>query len=518
MTNVKSYPNRLAVFEHVPQEKSSSSKRFGRTASSLTDSDSDTQTDTIKAPRKRHKGVKHTEEPLSLMCMWLECPKVTEYYDEFIKHISTHVPTDDSESLLECQWSNCRFRTNIASLLDQHLVYHDCTLTPVVNLPLFEGGFVCEWKYCQGIYGNVFYFYNHIKQHVNCFPAYCSKNEIIECQWMGCSFKCSSQYKLADHLRSHTKEKMVACPTCEATFATKTKFYDHRKRQLPVEEQSYQCSQCTKMFPSERLLKDHIRSHVNHYKCPMCDMTCPKPSSLATHIRFRHFSERPVTCSLCEHRCVNKQDLLQHMLVHCSKSLFECEECNFSCRSMYGLDRHYQKEHDHEWTQTYECHVCKKTFHRGNHLTRHLIKTHGFHWPSGHSRFRYKVDPDGIYRLQTVRYESLEVTQEIINNSSVNKIEADTNYELKLSVENVNDIPKYEMVKEEPKQNILLPTNNSVLITINDVDESGNILKSEIIESSEVKLLKSEIGDVKSIQEEDAPATCGRVLRPRKKC
>jgi uncharacterized C2H2 Zn-finger protein len=44
-----------------------------------------------------------------------------------------------------------------------------------------------------------------------------------------------SMYKLADHVRSHTQEKLVGCPTCGGLFATKTKFFDHCKRQVPVE-------------------------------------------------------------------------------------------------------------------------------------------------------------------------------------------------------------------------------------------------------------------------------------------
>lgn len=54
----------------------------------------------------------------------------------------------------------------------------------------------------------------------------------------GCSNKFMSQYKLADHLKSHTKERAVACPTCGAMFASKTKLHDHRKRQLPIESKA----------------------------------------------------------------------------------------------------------------------------------------------------------------------------------------------------------------------------------------------------------------------------------------
>lgn len=48
-----------------------------------------------------------------------------------------------------------------------------------------------------------------------------------------------SQYKLSDHMRSHTKERVIACPTCGSMFATKTKFCDHRRRQLPIERKAF---------------------------------------------------------------------------------------------------------------------------------------------------------------------------------------------------------------------------------------------------------------------------------------
>ncbi|KAJ8884285.1 hypothetical protein PR048_016142 [Dryococelus australis] len=66
--------------------------------------------------------------------------------------------------------------------------------------------------------------------------------------------------------------------------------------------QGYQCSHCSKLYPSERLLRDHMRHHINHYKCSYCDMTCPKPAALGLHIRYRHLDERPYSCEYCEYR------------------------------------------------------------------------------------------------------------------------------------------------------------------------------------------------------------------------
>ncbi|KRT79796.1 zinc finger protein, partial [Oryctes borbonicus] len=409
----------------------------------------------------------------------------------------------DSNDETNCMWLDCNYTATSLVVLAKHVCFHGyhlrlrnigenvlervklpkCTqITPLV-VPNID--YNCEWENCGHSFLAVQDFHDHIKLHVNSNPKYCKKGEFIECYWAGCKFKFTSQYKLADHMRTHTKERVIACPTCGKMFATKTKFYDHRKRQLPLELQSYQCSQCSKLFPSERLLRDHMRSHINHYKCSMCDMTCPKPSILAQHIKYRHLNERPYKCNLCEHASVTKANLEQHLTTHCVEKLMICDECNFRCRSLYGLDRHYQTVHGQGCSQLYECHCCQSRFSRGNYLTRHLIKVHDFHWPSGHSRFRYKEDNDGIFRLQTVRYESLEVTQEMMRGNKCPPLPNSVKYNIKQ--EENSKIPSYVlMICETGEENVVCSSDKKIAITIDDLDEKGNVVRSETVESNEI--------------------------------
>ncbi|XP_038179615.1 histone H4 transcription factor isoform X2 [Arvicola amphibius] len=159
-----------------------------------------------------------------------------------------------------------------------------------------------------------------------------------------------------------------------------------------------------------------MRNHVNHYKCPLCDMTCPLPSSLRNHMRFRHSDDRPFKCDCCDYSCKNLIDLRKHLDTHSKESAYRCEfeNCSFSARSLSSIKSHHRKVHEGDSEPRYKCHVCDKCFTRGNNLTVHLRKKHQFKWPSGHPRFRYKEHEDGYMRLQLVRYESVELTQQLL--------------------------------------------------------------------------------------------------------
>ena len=118
----------------------------------------------------------------------------------------------------------------------------------------------------------------------------------IPCKWKDCTSKVSTVSKLKEHLRVHSQERAVACPVCGGLFTNRSKFYDHCKRQAPEEAQTFKCSYCNKKFATERLLRDHMRAHINHYKCPLCEMTCPVPSALAQHMAYRHFPVKSFSC------------------------------------------------------------------------------------------------------------------------------------------------------------------------------------------------------------------------------
>lgn len=149
----------------------------------------------------------------------------------------------------------------------------------------------------------------------------------------------------------------------------------------------------------------------------MCDMTCPSPAALTQHFRYRHLDERPYKCPSCDYGAVYKWDLDKHItrMHSIEQATYFCEEydCEFTCSNANLMRKHVRNVHT-DGPNVYCCHCCNKRYKNGASLSRHLKKEHGFQLPSGHRRFTYHIDIDGVYRVQTTRMESLEVSEQII--------------------------------------------------------------------------------------------------------
>lgn len=407
--------SRLAVFEELPKKDKKPKRKYPKdeeiNSTESQSSDCELVIDEVEPPRKKRvQLIKLSEEKITLKCKWNNCSKSFNDYYKFMTHLQAH-PCEVLKAAHNktCSWNKCDYKADTKKLLLKHVSFHgyieklrligqnvvkrfglpNCTQNTTYLIPNDKKDYLCNWEDCHLLFVTYYDFLSHVMIHVHRNPMQAAKGESIKCCWQSCTYKCNYQVHLKGHVRTHTKEKPVACPDCCTTFATNTKLADHRKRQLPIQLLSYQCSRCSKLFASERLLRDHMRSHINHHKCTMCEMTCSKPSTLLKHMRYRHLNERPFKCHLCKHAAVTKNDLQHHLMTHCAEKLIACEECDYRCRTISALDAHYTVVHNHEWRYFYECHCCRIRYSSGHYLTKHLMQVHDYYWPAGHSRFRY---------------------------------------------------------------------------------------------------------------------------------
>lgn len=393
-----------------------------------------------------------------LECEWGSCDGAfpsTEFH-EFREHIESHLrevlpqynrgtSEDAVPDNYACSWKECCWDSPLdAGDLIRHVFFHAfhtkikvegfkkqkemnlslCTLDSQSRnlIPENTEPFLCEWKECSVEFNCPSLFYRHVDSHALAVDKSLfeirddgRKKYVVTCQWEGCNFTATNHYKLKEHCRSHTKEKIFACKTCGGMFSSRTKLVDHLVRQNSSGYESFQCSHCLKHCGSERILRDHMRHHVNNVKCEYCNMTCPNASALKQHVKFRHSEERPFKCDVCSYTCKMQSDLTRHREFHNAVLAYHCDVdgCNFSARCMQTVKRHQKVDHQGFELYRYECHVCGQRYTRGTGLTNHLKKKHKFSWPAGHPRFRYKECDDGICRLQTVRFESLHLSQQM---------------------------------------------------------------------------------------------------------
>jgi len=380
------------------------------------------------------------DEFLDLHCEWQDCSAVEARMEDFMRHVSKHVveaevkhnppPLNDS---FVCLWKECGFETINSAEMVRHINFHSfhtkvkchgrnmltsnnvlpCKLDSGQRnmLPDLSQPFQCEWEGChlpEERWTHPQDFYWHVKDH-----AEDQEGKEVKCLWENCGRTDNAVSKLKEHLRRHSQERLVGCPTCGGLFANRVKFLDHCLKQQ--EGHSFVCPTCDKKFAIERHLKDHMRSHVNHYKCPHCDMTCPTPSTLSSHIKYRHTTEKPFSCEFCHYRGKTMADIKSHLRVHYNEVKVTCPEegCDFTCRAKITLKQHLQAAHSDNLPK-YVCHVCDEKYFKGSDLTKHLVKAHAYSTPSGHSRFRYTKDKTtGLFKLQTTRIESFDVLENL---------------------------------------------------------------------------------------------------------
>ncbi|XP_046687381.1 histone H4 transcription factor-like [Homalodisca vitripennis] len=448
---------------------------------------------------KRKKNL--TLFDLHFKCEWKNCTYETEDDSKFHVHVSYHIPDleiktmSNGEEVYVCLWAECTYLTGGVNEIQRHVTYHSYhTKLKIIgekvqqqwNLPKCRYGketrnmipekidpMVCEWEDCHKEFNNVQVFLYHIQTHINetCYDIFPKKKK-IKCKWEGCTMTTDmpSRVRLSDHVRTHTKERVVGCPTCGHLFSTNTKLNDHCMRQVSSDLEC-QCSHCYKEFPHLRLLKDHMRGHVNFYQCCYCEMTCTSRHTFSAHIRYKHLDSKPFKCSMCSYECKTKYDLKKHLATHDPKTKFECEDpsCNYSCKTKSTLQRHVMEVHQGA-KALYCCHIadCNSRYKRGCYLTKHLMTKHCLRWPSGHSRFIYHRQEDGTYRLQTVRYESVKLygenkTSDLSvskNNFKLTPLQADGSRSFKVS-----------KIESDTSSGM-----SQVLISIED--ESGNTINS----------------------------------------
>uniref|UniRef100_A0A2C9GVP3 C2H2-type domain-containing protein n=1 Tax=Anopheles epiroticus TaxID=199890 RepID=A0A2C9GVP3_9DIPT len=363
-------------------------------------------------------------------CEWRKCKFMSGNDRKYFLHVESHGEQKLSVAAerYTCEWDLCEYSTADGFEFTGHVHYHayhtklkvhGASLHKLAKLPPCcmdsrmrntitnqAVTFQCEWDTCTERFDKILYFIHHIKGHVDDSMRIRKRDKQmpIVCQWSLCKeFEFAHRVRLVEHMRFHTKERDIACFNCGAVFIGRCKYAQHCFRQIDVSLRKYQCDECGRYFATHSLLNTHQESHILHHQCTMCPSKHRTMHALANHVRFKHLKQRDFKCPQCDYAAFTRKDLMSHMLVHDGGKRYRCEEfgCNVVMRSLGGMKRHIAWHYNLP-VPVYTCHLCDdKKFSEGRMLSKHLLFKHELSHPPGRNRFRYRLDSDGMYRLDT---------------------------------------------------------------------------------------------------------------------
>ncbi|XP_053389236.1 zinc finger protein 583-like isoform X2 [Mercenaria mercenaria] len=161
--------------------------------------------------------------------------------------------------------------------------------------------------------GEKFKIKEYLKTHINVQH----REKTFHCDQCPSSFSAPSV--LQRHYLTHTGEKNFLCTKCSKQFATKDFLKRHVMRVHEKGELPFHCQHCTRRFQTEASLEYHVKfSHLKSVEkiwlcCwPECTYKSHSAQLLRRHMCI-HTGEKPLACSLCEDRFVQKQEMKAHL-------------------------------------------------------------------------------------------------------------------------------------------------------------------------------------------------------------
>ncbi|WEW58265.1 hypothetical protein PRK78_003733 [Emydomyces testavorans] len=256
------------------------------------------------------------------------------------------------------------------------------------------------------------------------------------CPYENCTKAFNRPARLAEHIRSHTNERIFRCEQdgCDKTFLRASHLKHHVKSAHTV-VRDYICDRegCGKTFVTGSRLRRHLAAHEGRdkYRCveyPPCNETFRKHSTLQKHVVMVHLKQKPFPCphidpatgNKCQQgfdtagrlrahegrihggarftctECLNALDNDGSSTVHAEATFSTyallqahlrtahpptCPDCAFTCSSSRELRRHLEITHGNvslEERRTQPCHYpgCGRSFTKKGNLNVHIRTVH----------------------------------------------------------------------------------------------------------------------------------------------
>ncbi|KAH9286035.1 PR domain zinc finger protein 16 [Echinococcus granulosus] len=188
--------------------------------------------------------------------------------------------------------------------------------------------------------------------------------------------------------------RVFSCRVCKLFFRTRDRLLRHEKTSIvhdrrlsrskrfklaPVPESAlgrpFECAECGLVYTRKHALERHVAFAHNGetaFRCEFCSFHALDRANFRQHMS-RHFHLKNFACEHCDHRCITKQELEDHVrFKHSDKRDFKCPDCHATFKTPGTLSRH-QKTHTNI---SFLCNQCDASFNRMSNLKRHKDSVH----------------------------------------------------------------------------------------------------------------------------------------------
>ncbi|KAL0274937.1 UNVERIFIED_CONTAM: hypothetical protein PYX00_002953 [Menopon gallinae] len=285
----------------------------------------------------------------------IKCEKCKDVKFSSFKMLSRHYSTvHNTQGYIKCCKRN--IRVNDKSYLRSHMLRHlepdscRCTvcgkqLSSAVTLkhhmilhkPTEERPFQCsecEKRFCCK---------NDLKNHEKAIHVPESEREDFICDVCGKVFQKVANLRY-HHSTVHLQERKYVCELCAKTFTTQSGLKTHRNAAHSTTG-PIQCPECNKWLKNEDTFQKHQQLHQNNtFPCSQCSKICNSSASLRSHM-VKHSEERPYSCVTCRKSFKTKTHLKNHSLQHSGASNYKCPFCSRMFVNMSNYYTHRKRMH-----------------------------------------------------------------------------------------------------------------------------------------------------------------------------
>ncbi|XP_066548319.1 zinc finger protein Gfi-1 isoform X2 [Amia ocellicauda] len=164
------------------------------------------------------------------------------------------------------------------------------------------------------------------------------------------------------------------CIKCSKVFSTPHGLEVHVRRSHSG-TRPFACEICGKTFGHAVSLEQHkaVHSQERSFDCKICGKSFKRSSTLSTHLLI-HSDTRPYPCQYCGKRFHQKSDMKKHTFIHTGEKPHKCQVCGKAFSQSSNLITHSRK---HTGFKPFGCDLCGKGFQRKVDLRRHKETQHG---------------------------------------------------------------------------------------------------------------------------------------------